>query len=109
MVQRCHGWTLLKRLAGMSSLPWLVGGDFNEILRLYKKLGGKIHQDYQMKDFRRALKASELRDLGFAGPSFTWSNHQDGSQLIQEHLDRYVSNAAWRVLFLVFFIKYLDF
>ena len=40
--ERCHGWTLLKRLAGFSSLPWLVGGDFNEILCLDEKLGGAI-------------------------------------------------------------------
>ena len=37
--QRIHGWTLLRRLASMASLPWIVGGDFNEILTISEKVG----------------------------------------------------------------------
>ncbi|KAL5558507.1 hypothetical protein UlMin_034718 [Ulmus minor] len=34
-------WNLLKRLADSSSLPWLCGGDLNEILFSHEKQGGE--------------------------------------------------------------------
>ena len=37
--QKQHTWTLLRRLAGLFTLPWLCFGDFNEILDLKEKLG----------------------------------------------------------------------
>ena len=38
--QRCHAWSLLRRLHGMAQLPWLCIGDFNEILCDEEKLSG---------------------------------------------------------------------
>ncbi|KAK2661602.1 hypothetical protein Ddye_000176 [Dipteronia dyeriana] len=38
--QRCHSWTLLKRLSELIELPWLCVGDLNEILCGSKKEGG---------------------------------------------------------------------
>ncbi|KAK3187993.1 hypothetical protein Dsin_027554 [Dipteronia sinensis] len=38
--QRCHSWSLLKRLAGMSNLPWVCIGDFNEVCYNSEKSGG---------------------------------------------------------------------
>lgn len=35
--QKKHTWTLLRRLAGLSSLPWLCFGDFKKILSLNEK------------------------------------------------------------------------
>ena len=35
--QKRHTWTLMKRLANLSLLPWLCFGDFNEILHLHEK------------------------------------------------------------------------
>ncbi|KAK9232713.1 hypothetical protein WN943_022961 [Citrus x changshan-huyou] len=37
--QKHNTWTLLHRLASLSSLPWLCFGDFNEILLLNRKQG----------------------------------------------------------------------
>lgn len=38
--QRGQSWELLRRLAGMYSLPWACVGDFNEVLCMSEKLGG---------------------------------------------------------------------
>lgn len=40
-----------------------------------------------------------LKDLGFFGFPFTWSNHQSGNDLIEERLDRGVANSHWTTLF----------
>ncbi|KAK3189419.1 hypothetical protein Dsin_028980 [Dipteronia sinensis] len=81
--QGCHTWTLLRRLKGLSSLPWLCLGDFNEILRDSEKQGGPPRPRLLMESFREVLDSCELEDLGFFGPNFTFSNIRDIS-LVQE-------------------------
>ena len=53
--QRKHTWTLLRRLSGLSSTPWLCFGDFNKILHPYEKSGGNERQLSLITDFREAL------------------------------------------------------
>ncbi|KAF4382062.1 hypothetical protein F8388_001207 [Cannabis sativa] len=42
--QRSESWKLLTRIGRMYSGPWVIGGDFNEILRSKEKLGGQPKQ-----------------------------------------------------------------
>ncbi|KAK2662046.1 hypothetical protein Ddye_000620 [Dipteronia dyeriana] len=77
--QRFSSWTLLRRLAGMSRLPWVCMGDFNEVLRDTKKLVGTGKNWKAMTNFREALDDCELKDMGFVGPKYTWSNKREGS------------------------------
>ncbi|KAI9176589.1 hypothetical protein LWI28_004709 [Acer negundo] len=79
--QQCHTWTLLHRLRGMSTLPWLCIGDFNEILCAEEKEGGLVHQRQLIEGFREALDLCDLEDMGFVGPMFTWSNRGSGDGL----------------------------
>ncbi|KAK3230442.1 hypothetical protein Dsin_002323 [Dipteronia sinensis] len=65
--QRHHGWNLLRRLAGLSRLPWLCVGDFNEIISDEEKKGGLPRVKRLMEDFRCALDSRELEDMGFQG------------------------------------------
>ncbi|KAK2664579.1 hypothetical protein Ddye_003153 [Dipteronia dyeriana] len=106
--QRHHGWTLLRRLAGMSSLSWLVGGDFNEIASLFEKLGVVTMQEPLLNPFRSVLVEYGLKDLSFTGTNFTWTNRCESSDLVQEWLDRCVSNLDWRQIFPCYMVKRLD-
>ena len=36
-VEKHHTWTLLRRLAQLSSVPSICGGDFNQILHMNEK------------------------------------------------------------------------
>lgn len=66
---RIQTWNLLRSLASQASLPWLVTGDFNEILCNAKKSGGPPRGATQVLNFCRALVDCGLKDLGFCGPN----------------------------------------
>ncbi|XP_050222303.1 uncharacterized protein LOC126672395 [Mercurialis annua] len=92
-------WDLMRRLCGGSSLPWLVFGDFNEILFSREKEGGRPKQNYLMESFRQALDDCALRDLGWTGFQFTWDNGRRDSNNIRERLDRFLASVSWSLLF----------
>ena len=69
--KRNETWALLRQLRSRLSLPWLVAGDFNEILWSHKKCGLGPRRENQMKVFRDMLDESGLKDLGFVGKKYT--------------------------------------
>uniref|UniRef100_A0A7N2L446 DUF4283 domain-containing protein n=1 Tax=Quercus lobata TaxID=97700 RepID=A0A7N2L446_QUELO len=97
--RRTESWNLLKYLSGLSQFPWLVIGDFNEIVGLSEKEGGADRPTQQMQNFIDTLNCYGLHDLGFTGPKFTWLYQKvDGSQ-IRERLDRVVATVEWTIKF----------
>ncbi|KAL0394935.1 UNVERIFIED_CONTAM: hypothetical protein Slati_4459700 [Sesamum latifolium] len=66
---------LLHKLNGMSMRPWLVAGDFNQILHHKEKAGRNKRHQWQLSDFRRCLDSCNLADIGSKGERFTWCNH----------------------------------
>lgn len=73
---RHQSWELICRLKPMYDLPWIIGGAFNEIIHLSEKNGGLNRCSYSMNLFGEVLNQCGLIDLGYIGPSFTWSNNQ---------------------------------
>ncbi|KAL6205410.1 hypothetical protein ACLB2K_022670 [Fragaria x ananassa] len=91
-------WELLKKLGGQDNGPWLLGGDFNEILSSIEKERGQIRAERQMDGFREVLNVCNLKDLYYTGPSFTWRGNRHGVE-VKERLDRFLGNGAWLQLF----------
>ncbi|KAM5578651.1 hypothetical protein ABKV19_008793 [Rosa sericea] len=91
---RTTTWNLLRLLATQCNLPWLVAGDFNEILCQDDKSGGPPRCAAQMARFRQALVDCELLDMGHVGSRFTWSN-----RFTKERLDRVCQTVQWRDLY----------
>ncbi|KAL9437109.1 hypothetical protein AB3S75_023031 [Citrus x aurantiifolia] len=96
MAQKQHTWTLLKSLAGLSDIPGLCFGDFNEILHPNKKLGGNDRSVNMISEFREALCECNLIDLDCKGYLFTWSNGRFGEHFVEERLDWFLCNKEWR-------------
>lgn len=69
---RVHSWNLLRELSGISQLPWLVMGDFNEITCAGEKEGGAHRPNHQMTRFNTNINFCGLREVAFVGPCFTW-------------------------------------
>lgn len=71
----------------------MVFGDFNEILHMAKKQGGRNRSEKQMTDFREVLTSCDLRDMGYVCSPFTWCNNTEGSHRIYERLDWFLANS----------------
>ncbi|XP_024161425.1 uncharacterized protein LOC112168750 [Rosa chinensis] len=91
---RHETWNLMRQLASQSSLPWLIVGDFNEIVDNSEKTGGVPRRHVQMQGFREAMMDCSLLDMGFFGSPYTWSDYQT-----KERLDRSLWNVELRNLF----------
>lgn len=86
-------------MSSISSLLWLSGGDFNEILRLEEKRGGVFRYTKSMLDFNITLSDCGLQDIAGRGNPLTWSNRRSGSNLIEERLDRFICTQNWKEAF----------
>ena len=85
---------MIRRLCGESDLPWVVIGDFNEIVSDVEKDGGVPHRSSQMFGFQEALDDCELVDLGYFGAPFTCKGGE-----VRCRLDRAVASPSWSDIF----------
>ena len=74
-------------------------GDFNEILHLGEKVGGKLQLELQMNNFNATINRNKLRDLGYIGANYTWSRKLGERGWVREHLDRALVSSDWLTLF----------
>jgi hypothetical protein len=67
-------WELQKRLKSCHYAPWLVIGDFNEVLWDFKHFCSRKRPARQMLDFREVLSYCDLHDVGYTGVPWTFDN-----------------------------------
>jgi hypothetical protein len=60
-----------------------------------EKKGTVIRPRRQMELFQCALEDTQLHDLGYKGPKFTWNNGRSGGEYTLERLDRAMANSEW--------------
>ncbi|XP_026433322.1 uncharacterized protein LOC113330706 [Papaver somniferum] len=80
---------------GFIYIPWLVLGDFNYVLRLEEKKGGRPIKEVYMNEFRRWISDNGLVEADDVGKKYTWSNCRNGAQRIVSKHDRAFSNDDW--------------
>uniref|UniRef100_A0A803Q5N3 Reverse transcriptase domain-containing protein n=1 Tax=Cannabis sativa TaxID=3483 RepID=A0A803Q5N3_CANSA len=103
-------WTLLERLAdNFSNQPWLVIGDFNEILSNIDKEGGPQQNERLMNDFRACLDHCNLNDTPYDGDSFTWIKNCTAATTLKERLDWCFINNLWDNVFGLPQVSHLDY
>ncbi|KAF8412704.1 hypothetical protein HHK36_000672 [Tetracentron sinense] len=86
--KRKESWALLKMLGHLCMKPWICMSDLNEILSSNEKQGGKCRNQQKMMEFREAVVACQLVDMGYKRVDFTWNNMRKDEANIQERLDR---------------------
>ncbi|KAK2634430.1 hypothetical protein Ddye_029222 [Dipteronia dyeriana] len=62
--EKLNSWILLRRLAGLYNLPWVVLGRFNEIICDSEKTEGTDKNWRDMAMFREVVDDNELEDMG---------------------------------------------
>lgn len=67
-------WRYVEALGQMVNISWLLIGDFNQVLYLGEKIGGKPVSTCKAQRLGRVFDSCQLVDLGFQGLKYTWSN-----------------------------------
>ncbi|KAJ8763767.1 hypothetical protein K2173_003549 [Erythroxylum novogranatense] len=65
-------WPLLQLINDNIQNPWLVMGDFNSLLSSSERRGGSVNRSGICKPFQEWFTNSNLIDIGYKGPDFTW-------------------------------------
>lgn len=77
-----------------SSIPTIIGGDFNCITSHLDKKGGKeFTSSTGSREMLEFLSSFDLHDGGFVGPRFTWTNNKTGCSKIWVRHDRVYLNS----------------
>ncbi|XP_029150754.1 uncharacterized protein [Arachis hypogaea] len=100
-------WNHLLALGASVQVPWLVTGDFNEILSSQEVKGG-LYNANRSNYFSNVLDACNLFDLATVGKKFTWFRRVQGNREVAKKLDRACSNSSWRFMFPEAFTKVLS-
>ncbi|KAL9669643.1 hypothetical protein QQ045_007190 [Rhodiola kirilowii] len=97
--RRGESWELIRSLNRLMNEPWLIFGDFNEVLFGWEIKGRRVRGEWQMKKFRDVLQECNLSDIGFRGAQFTYSNKRKGVWETKARLDRAFATFEWRQRF----------
>ncbi|GAU35032.1 hypothetical protein TSUD_103550 [Trifolium subterraneum] len=82
--RRRAAWDLLRDLGNMSSIPWCVIGDFNDLLSQTDKKGIHPHPNGLCMGFRQAVSDCDLIDIPIEGHPFTWIKSRGTTHVMEE-------------------------
>ncbi|KAF4403071.1 hypothetical protein G4B88_027842 [Cannabis sativa] len=92
--QRKFSWELLRNIKEEVHGSWLCIGDFDEVVSLSEKVGGRIRRDVAMEDFRKVIDDCSLIDFCSSKTDLTWCNGHEVNP-VMERLDRGLCNEEW--------------
>ncbi|GKV18359.1 hypothetical protein SLEP1_g28755 [Rubroshorea leprosula] len=79
--------------------PWVIAGDFNDVLSQSEKFGGGPINQKRVQAYSSCMNSCNMMDMGFVGGRFTWTNMQSNGNIIRECLDRFWCNPEWKICF----------
>lgn len=90
IVQRRMLWDNLKQVGSTIKDPWVLMGDFNNVLSQEDKKGGLEVKNYETREFLDCVGQLDLTDMRSIGCFFTWM-----SNAVCCKLDRVMINPEW--------------
>ena len=105
---RAAYWQKLNVVGQGRDSPWLLTGDFNDILNNAEKVGGPVRYEGSFTAFRSFVAQNGLWDLKHTGESLSWRGNRH-THFIRSRLDRAMSNCAWSEAFPMGRCRYLRF
>ncbi|GER51132.1 UDP-XYL synthase 6, partial [Striga asiatica] len=83
-------WEFLIRAKQKWGDNWVAGGDWNEVLEVDEKRGGRQKSERDLRGFRIGMQ-----DINMTGHRFTWGNNREGEGFIEERIDRFFTSYGW--------------
>ena len=75
--------------------PWVIVGDFNEVLHAHEKIGGTNGNSSRMQNFSNFIDNYHLLELESFDLTYIWFNKRRDSSSIFEKLNRVLINDQW--------------
>ncbi|XP_072077874.1 uncharacterized protein [Arachis hypogaea] len=104
---RVELWSHLLDIGLCIQDPWVVVGDFNDILSVHEVKGGNYYST-RSSVFASTLDSCGLFYLTTSGRRFTWFRKIQGNREIAKRLDRACCTTEWRLLFPEAFVEVLS-
>ena len=95
---RAAFWANVARVGAGRELPWLLTGDFNDILDNSEKVGGPPRWEGSFTSFRTFVSQNGLWDLKHSGNHLSWRGTRY-THFIRSRLDRSMVNCSWSELY----------
>lgn len=90
VVLRRDLWQSLSSLGCAITGPWMLIGDFNNVLQPHERINGRDVTMYETRDFLEICSEVAIEDLPFSRPLLMWNNGTVWSKL-----DRVMVNSKW--------------
>ena len=101
-------WQKLTTVGQGRDSPWLLTGDFNDILNNAEKVGGPVRFEGSFTAFRSFVAQNGLWDLKHTGEHLSWRGNRH-THFIRSRLDRSMGNCSWSESFPLGRCRYLRF
>lgn len=92
--QREATWRELSDMNSITSEPWCIAGEFNQVFYAHEKQGGVPFSAATSASFANCINDCHLIDLGYKGQPFTWKRGD-----LREQLDRVLCTQDWQAMF----------
>lgn len=100
-------WDKLISIGLTRDSPWLLIGDFNELMNNNEKLGGALRNDSTFWDFRNMAENCKIKEVRSSGIQLSWTGWRDRVWVLCR-LDRSFGNDEWFQHFPRSSLKYMD-
>ena len=100
-------WDRLDSVGLRRDEPWVLVGDFNELLSNDDKCGGVTRDESSFWNFRNLIQNCKLKELRHSGNCLSWAGKRE-TGWVQCRLDRSFGNDEWFSLFPRANMEYLE-
>ena len=105
---RAAFWAKLNDVGANREDPWMLTGDFNEILDNSEKVGGPARWEGSFTAFRSFVSQNGLWNLKHSGNHLSWRGNRY-THFIRSRLDRSLTNCSWSEQYPMGRCRYLRF
>lgn len=89
--RRKDSWDLIDWLSNKSSLPWVLIGNFNDMLQK----GLHRHPQTFLDGFKHTIELNGLAELELMGGNYTWERSRGKPEWVRERIDRAFASSSW--------------